>query len=613
MTDISLKLWNKNSGEVYLGLRDKYPDWRKEEISEYAIEAESGYKFELYPLNNIKLAKIFVNDTLIGRFLRSGDELEFRVQPNGSIENLPFLLYFGYVVLRVEITYDDNNHDVLYTKYIDVVSRYDDTNKCAEGLLNEIERYNDSRLGDWVFNKIIDSNRKEQKYSWWYGSLHSKSNRYIDAYIELLKDILDKYRQNFSFFKINAYHKIEYHQKVVSYEKIRKCAQSDFQWLMQNADHFAPINKKIGIKYQNQYYMPNNIMGDEQFKNFDIYENQIVMGFLLMVLNNCEQICKKLSQSVENIHGLIKKHVNVRDYFSISLLTLKCNIRSEWIQQLYNLRREFHMLWSQYNKIWSIKKVNNITKMPHITKVFQEVRYYRDIYEAVRRWFEFGEFSLIRFNVMLKIKTIDVLYEYYCLYKLLEMLIDNGWLPIQNGIFSDFYPYSHDQQEDEICNTYHFQKDDKRLSLYYQAKIFSWECMNNNNINIFRTTRDGYNRQSSWSPDFVIKLQTSDTEKYIILDAKYSNLDNIRDYLLPECIDKYINQTSCKNNSSAIRMMVLLQGKTRESDKFLNYHNSDMAKKYFTGPTVGIMPFSFQNKTSDLYAEIRNALHLSDL
>ena len=610
MSDISLKLWSKNAGELFLRLNEIPPNWRKEEISEYALEAETEYEFDLYPTDNIQSATLYANDSEIGYFSCRYDKLEFSAsKKDDKSKFLPFLTYFGYIIFKVEISYCDGKSDILYTKYIDVTSRSAQTNDQARTLLNEIERYSDSIFGDWVFNKVTDNDENDVKYSWWYGSLHSKSSRYMDAYIELLKDVLDKYRQNFSFFKVNAYHKIEYHQKVISYDKLRRCSRNDFQWLMQNTEHFAPLDVNMGIKYQNKYYMPSNILGDEQYKNFDVYENQIIICFLYMILKNCDFMCKELSQSIENMRELIKKHINVRDYYSISLLTLKSSVKSEWVEQLDSLRREFQLLWSQYSKIWPIKQSQSLTKMPYITKIFQEVRYYRDIYEAIRRWFEFGEFSLVRLNAMLKIKTIDVLYEYYCLYKILEMLTVEGWYPVkQNDNFSYFFSYERYKTENEICNTYYFQKDDKIITLYYQPKIFGWDTTENNHINLFRTTKDINGKQSFWMPDFLLKVQTKEDETYMILDAKYATATNIQNSLLPECISKYINQISGKNKYSAVKLMILLQGKTTDEYNFTNYQNSEMSGKYYNGPIIGTIPFGSQSKTNNLYKVISDAM-----
>ena len=513
----------------------------------------------------------------------------------------------------MDVKYENNTTETLYTKFINVSSNNPNNTENSKYLLYKLEEYSDSILGDWVFNQF-PSEQKNTKYSYWLGSLRPKSGRYLDAYIELLKGIMNRYRENFCFFKVHAYHKIEYQKKIISYEKIRRCAQSDFQWLMQNADCFAPVNQNVGIQYQNKNYIPNNILGDEQYKNFDIYENQVVVNFLRTVLQNCDYVKRELSKQITSKNEILRKQVNVQNTYSFSILTQKSESLEKWHKQLLDLKREFQILWVQYSKLLPLRQSTLIKHLPHTTKVFQEVRHYRDIFDVVRKWFDFGEFSIARINAMLKIKTIDTLYEYYCLYQILEMLLSKGWKPITYGDFAYYFNYGsgygNSGLDDEVCNTYSLQKGDSEITLYYQPKIFGWDRPNNK-IQLFRTTMDNkFEKQSYWQPDFVIKFSKANDEKYVILDAKYARESEILENRLPECIKKYINQTSGKYNPLAVKMMVLLQGKPSECNDFINYNNSLMSEQFYAGPVIGVIPLNMQNDFSILYDKLEQAFKL---
>ena len=609
MSDISLKLWNSNDHvNVDLMLYPKFPDWRREEMSHNDLRANALYEFELYPTDNVNEARVFIDDRDIGLFERINGKLIFIRKENIINRNnreihpfQPFLTYFGYVVLRIELTYDDGRTETLFTRYTNVVSNDNTVKNATLEMLERLEEYNNSEFGDLVFNEI--TGKKNEKYNYWFGSLLPNKGRYIEAYIELLKEILGVYRQNFSVFRVNGYHKIEHRQKVISFEKIKQCTQNEFRWLMQNADRFALVEQNIGIKYQHKNYVPVNILGDEQYKNFGIYENQVVVFFLKTVLKHCTNIRQELEKNYQNFKG----HVNFQNYISFSLLTLKNCPKEECVAQLRNLEHEFQMLWIQYKDLWPVQQENILERIPYPTKVFQEVRHYRDVYEEIRRWFDFGEFSLKRYNAMLKIKTIDKLYEYYCLYKLFEMFRNQGWRPRSEEKFAQFINYVNGEHDKEVCNTYCFIKNKKELTFYYEPSYSDWEHSKNGNngINLFRLFRTNNSTKNYWTPDFVIKVQEDGYERYAVLDAKYSDKNSIQNYSLPDCIDKYIIETSVKYYPYIVQMMVILQGKP-SNDGFGNYQDSTIAQ----GPIVGIMPFYVQSKTDELYEQLKKALAL---
>ncbi len=607
MSDITL-----SCGKKLLLLRDCFPDWRKaESISSECLIAEDKYPdFELYPTTDILSAELYVDDTKIGYFDQDNGSLKFtsvkdnkKIFGNEKEDFRPFLTYFGYIVLRVEIMREDGQSKTLYTKYINVCSRDANNNDNAEQIMKELDKYDGSIIGDWAFNKYPQE-QKNVKYSFWYGSFRPKSGRHIDAYIELLKNIMKIYRQNFYFFKMNAYHKIEYHKKIISYDKIRRCAQNDFQWLMQNADSFAPVSQNVGISYQNKNYLPNNILGDEQYKNFDIYENQVVVNFLNTVLRNCCEIYDSMKK--ENRPEILRKHINPSGTYSFSILTLNNSKLENWSGQLDKIKRELQILFMQYSKLLPLRQTAIIRIMPHTTKVFMEVRYYREIFDAVRQWFDFGEFSIDRINAMLKIKTMDTLYEYYCLYRMLKMLLEKNWELTKSDRDSN----------NEICDVYIFAKGDKKLTLYYQPKIFGHK-FNDNGITLFRTKRN-YNGKERyedknkcyWEPDFVIKIQDESDSRYAILDAKYAETESIRNIILPECADKYVNQISEKYNPFAVRIMALLQGKYAENIGFAEWKDpqlTDLGKEYYKGPIIGYIPVVVGSDINILYDRLVQA------
>jgi hypothetical protein len=252
---------------------------------------------------------------------------------------------------------------------------------------------------------------------------------------------------------------------------------------------------------------------------------------------------------------------------------------------------------------------NQLTGIPKKTKVFQEVQPYRHIFEQIMEWYRFGEFKLLKENLIFNIKTMDVLFEYYCLYKLLLMLKDAGFSEPKNGEASSTYyvykPASYLYQCD-IANTYFFQRESTRITLYYQPVIRpdAFE----NNITLYRTT----SQQDCYTPDFMLKIEHEQAGiSYFIIDAKYSTGEVIKKYYMNKTLLKYSCQLS-GIEKQAVKMVWLFYGRTDsrldknsiEHTLHEKYHNSPLAEKYKPDISYAILPVNSKTDMSQLWQEI---------
>lgn len=61
------------------------------------------------------------------------------------------------------------------------------------------------------------------------------------------------------------------------------------------------------------------------------------------------------------------------------------------------------------------------------TMKLRGIKDYAQVFEIIVRWFRYGEYSLEKERLILQVKTLDKLFEYYCLLRLLKLLADNGY------------------------------------------------------------------------------------------------------------------------------------------------------------------------------------------
>ena len=329
-------------------------------------------------------------------------------------------------------------------------------------------------------------------------------------------------------------------------------------------------------------------------KSWNVYENRIIIGFLSTVLLNAEQVNNEYSKDVLNeeriisrIHGSFPKEYSAPiitikslqiSYGKILLTKLQCSIA-----ELKSIRR-------LYKIIFDVPEVI-ILKLPRKTGTFCEIKPYVQVFEMIVRWFNYGEYNLAKEQLILHIKTLDKLFEYYCLLSILKLLADNGFQKsnIREPVYKFEYTLADNeyQNEKDVANTYKLFNGNVYATVYFQPVISAVDF--ENEITLFRTTKN--HNKDYYTPDFVLKFFSGNhNEEYVVFDSKFSSRDNIKRYSLEEVIHKY----SCEFASTAItkspRMVWVLQGRVGNFENPIwKFHNSRLASRFLPTTSYGIV------------------------
>ena len=96
-------------------------------------------------------------------------------------------------------------------------------------------------------------------------------------------------------------------------------------------------------------------------------------------------------------------------------------------------------------------------------------------------------------------------------------------------------------------NTFIFNGVNEEIVLYYQPVIWGhqYNANYNNGIKLVRSTSFGSDgrqsmRNAQWTPDYMIKLIRAGKEKYIILDAKYTDRRTFLRERMKDLVYKYM-------------------------------------------------------------------------
>lgn len=248
-----------------------------------------------------------------------------------------------------------------------------------------------------------------------------------------------------------------------------------------------------------------------------------------------------------------------------------------------------------------------IKEKAHRDVTENDVANYLICFKIILKWFQYGEFSLEKEQLLLQVKTLDKLFEYFCLLKLLGVLASHGY-QIETATEPSFkFEYSTSdgryQNEKDVANTYLLRKENTKVTLYYQPVVSSFQF--ENGLSIFRTTVT--HRGDYYTPDFVLKItRVGEKEVYAIFDSKFSPRKVIREYGLPEIIRKYSCEIATQEGTPP-KMIWALQGRVDSREKPIwKYHNAPLASRYIPQTSYGIISVNtMQGENDFLWDELK--------
>ena len=124
----------------------------------------------------------------------------------------------------------------------------------------------------------------------------------------------------------------------------------------------------------------------------------------------------------------------------------------------------------------------------------------------------------------------------------------------------------------------------KHLTIYYEPAIQGASHKGENNIGLYRNNsvsiRSTRTTARPYLPDYVIKVQSDDSEIYFILDAKFSRKNTVRTRYFPELAYKYLFSVSTINMQGQNGGLIVLNGKasadSEESDDIFNFYDHEL-------------------------------------
>ncbi len=496
------------------------------------------------------------------------NQLLFKLKNNER----PFLQSFGAV--RIEIILNGQQY---YSNSIAVMVSNTVINN---GVMNMVQ---------YIYDHCEKYLYEEHKHSSIATSIKESEIISLEAKIAFLQEALKVYKQCYQQLKNNPYSKLKRAEQVDSFDKLQTISLKTIQYISSHSDELTIVNYNTGIRFNNQYYQPNRVLIEHNIDSFDVYENKVILGFLKTIISEISVSIKDLSDRTYTHNRTIERDGYFDSMYQIFSRSIKKIV--SYINALKELQQEYNQLYFHYNKLFNIP-ADAIKSPPVFTPVFRSIQAYRQLYQTIYNWFSIGNYNLGKEELLLSFISTSKIYEYYCLIKILHFICTGSEFELiesKHLVYHSFF----NNAETKYNNTFVFQKNDVKLTLYFQPIIYG----NNratNGITLFRNTstnsRTDFNQKGkTYSPDYIIKIEQADRTQYIIMDAKFSSPDNIRLHQLQELVYKYLFSLSPLNNKDSIIGLYILCGKTTENDMPYIIHDIAQKMNYNVSPFAEIL------------------------
>lgn len=605
-----------------LDLADYLMDMSSVDFSKCEAVYEDGsydiyFQSDKHLKNDIDSVEVCVNGERVGSVaLDSGSKIvKGYTKYNDSLfAKQPFLLHYDLVALSFIINFTNGTSMELFSEFLLCMSKNQEDTSNIQKMLQELLAFDDTQVGEWIFSNAD----RDIGNSLYEGKWNKHAYKSLSSYIQSLEQVIACYKNNFAYFKIQGKHTIKHTEVLAPFEKVKQISRESLNWILQNADQLATVPYTSGIQFNGKSYLPYRVSTDTNRKSWDVYENRVIIGFLNTVLLNAKRVSSEFDRDVLNeervissIHGSFPKEYHAP---IITVKSIHISFSRILLKKLNHLINTLQSINKQYSSLFDVKPLI-LNTLPRKTNTFCEIKPYAQVFEIIVRWFRYGEYSLEKERLILQVKTLDKLFEYYCLLRLLKLLADNGYQKAntKEPIFKFDYAAAdeHYQNEKEVANTYLLSNGELTATLYYQPVISAVQF--ENNLTLFRTTKPPAGNPDYYTPDFVLRFASSkDNEEYAIFDAKFSTRANIKKHSLPEVIRKYSCEIGVASQSRAPKMVWVLQGRVNSRENAIwKYHNSQLAYAYCPITSFGIVSVNTTVEVRrQLWNEIRSNISL---
>jgi len=350
--------------------------------------------------------------------------------------------------------------------------------------------------------------------------------------------------------------KITREERMRNGSQVQEINEQGLAWLNENLSLLEETDdiETSHLLHKGVYYTAKKIQSPIIIECTDIYENHVIHSFLVWL--------KKTSEEIEKY--ILKNHRPAEptqeegyiSFFSTKNTLLKKSRQME-LNRIKKCRKKISNLIHVFNSKILTSTINK--NQPIFTPKIKSSIPYTSMFRIITEWYKFNKINWLSQEVLLAIKNIPELFEYYSVLKTKSSL-ESFCKNIEEKNNHDFFlkgSYRHHEIKLHYQPTYWMVGHKNAINSHHIRTEISQDSFHRTKaVNGFMPSN---NKNSKRVPDIVIELSSpTGNNILLILDAKYSKMKTAFKYYLHACGMKYIHGIHGIKGDSPVTAMILI-------------------------------------------------------
>jgi hypothetical protein len=389
-------------------------------------------------------------------------------------------------------------------------------------------------------------------------------------------------------------------------------------WITENCDSLYPANdtERALLELDGTYYSSEKILENHLKENLNIYENQVVHGFIISLMRASAELLRRLedypSSKIRSQHGLsgYLSFFSQLSRFAKAINKNKVERCRELIYTLQKLKRIFDE---------RVPVVNPILGTPHFTRKARYNLHYQKIFHKIIAWHRFGSPDWSTQEELFSIQSIPKLFEYYLLFLMKHHLDTESVLGEKLELV---------QKPNSDKSVFEYNWGDFCVKLLYEPKAWTHDHSNSENSLVINSEGWTTNKNTgdlkprgqtgpnaNRCPDMVISVTgPTGEQRHLIVDAKYTTSKKAFTYYLPELTMKYLHGLHEKNSGKNLSIGLMIVNPSEYCDsRHFHHHRYSIYGASPVSPALlvsSIAPGAVEKQNSDFKNNLSQILYL---
>lgn len=525
--------------------------WVKEnEALELILRAPAEFQTAALILYDHKIPATYVEDeNNYVNFIWKPQKLK-----NRKLECL-FINYFGLAELSIELADEDDNKIIKDFAPLEVfASKLNAQN--VEDMLTYL-----AALGDEQLHSLFQTTK--------HGAGFKEGSTSPNGNLERLEQTIEKLSYFFQHLLPKPITKLLPEHKVLQASGEEAIDDSTLGWLLSNLSVVEEVDDIDSAHFElnNAMYKANSIQVPVLKESSNLYENQVLHGFLVTLLNEADKQLSHYNRS-DSIQSKFSEQLpEGYSSFFTQVNRFKKELLGNQIERCLKVVDRLKFL--KYSLDKTIPVSNYILERPILTQKAEAQQSYRGFFIEYINWFERSCPDWSAYKNLLAIESIPTLFESYSYFRVGESI---------NKIFNSSTQaatFLHDLKGNEISLVrepiYWMPKNSRSNESSYinsEGKVFRNGKIRNRSSN---------SKYSHRCPDIVLEIRKENApSQLIVLDAKYTYPTLAFTKYLPECTMKYVHGIHNKaNNGTLVSSMTIIHPLGDDNCSLQSYHALD--------------------------------------